>query len=171
MIIFDVGLFHSLWGIHGCVAQHLDGGYGRFAWCLCHIGALVVCLPCAFMRRPKPYFLWPLLIQVRRFVSFPWAHHGKAKNNAAKEFGSLCASFCLVFTLLNSLFQQSAYGIGLLILSLAALPRILPTFMGDLSNAPMGAILAYLVGTLMNFFLVSPGSFAFLHLFTYLRSV
>lgn len=50
--------------------------------------------------------------------------------------------------------QQSAYGIGLLILSLAALPRILPTFMGKLDNAPIGAIFVYVLGTLMNFFLL-----------------
>uniref|UniRef100_A0A914EAF8 Uncharacterized protein n=1 Tax=Acrobeloides nanus TaxID=290746 RepID=A0A914EAF8_9BILA len=111
-IIFDIGLFHSLWGIQGCVAQHLDGGYGRFAWCICHIGALLFCLPFAFASRPKPFYLWPLLI------------------------------------------QQSAYGIGLLILSLAALPRILPTFMGDLENAPLVSILAYMLGIFMNFFLL-----------------
>uniref|UniRef100_A0AC34QML8 Uncharacterized protein n=1 Tax=Panagrolaimus sp. JU765 TaxID=591449 RepID=A0AC34QML8_9BILA len=111
-IIFDIGLFHSLWGIQGCVAEHLDGGYGRFGWCICHSFCLLFCLPFAFVTRPKPFFLWPLLI------------------------------------------QQSAYGIGLLILSLAALPRILPTFMGDLSNAPLFAILFYLFGALMNYWLL-----------------
>ncbi|EPB70968.1 hypothetical protein ANCCEY_09933 [Ancylostoma ceylanicum] len=30
-VIFDVGLFHSLWGIRGCVAEYLDGGFGRLA--------------------------------------------------------------------------------------------------------------------------------------------
>uniref|UniRef100_A0A915CTI6 Uncharacterized protein n=1 Tax=Ditylenchus dipsaci TaxID=166011 RepID=A0A915CTI6_9BILA len=111
-IIFDFGLFHSLWGINGCVAQHLDGGYGRFGWCITHTMALIFCLPFAFVSRPKPYYLWPLLI------------------------------------------QQSAYGIGLLILSLAALPRVLPIFMGDLTNAPIHAIFFYTTGTLMNFFLL-----------------
>ncbi|CAD5207884.1 unnamed protein product [Bursaphelenchus xylophilus] len=111
-IIFDIGLFHSLWGIDGCVAEHLDGGYGRFGWCVTHIMVLVMCLPCAFLNRPRPFLLWPLLI------------------------------------------QQSIYGIGLLILSLAALPRILPTFMGDLNNAPMTAIFAYVIGMCMNFFLL-----------------
>jgi hypothetical protein len=67
-IIFDVGLFHSLWGISGCVAQHLDGGYGRFAWCVSHTLSLVVCLPCAFMNRPKPFYMWPLLIQVMKRI-------------------------------------------------------------------------------------------------------
>ncbi|TKR93506.1 hypothetical protein L596_007949 [Steinernema carpocapsae] len=111
-IIFDIGLFHSLWGIDGCIAQHLDGGYGRFGWCTCHTLALIFCLPFAFANRPRPIYLWPLLI------------------------------------------QQSAYGIGLLILSLAALPRVLPTFMGDLNNAPLLSILTYLVGTILNFFLL-----------------
>ncbi|CAD5205387.1 unnamed protein product [Bursaphelenchus okinawaensis] len=111
-IIFDIGLFHSLWGIDGCVAQHLDGGYGRFGWCVTHIAVFLLCLPFAFVNRPRPCFLWPLLI------------------------------------------QQSIYGIGLLILSLAALPRILPTFMGDLNNAPMTAIFTYVMGTCMNFFLL-----------------
>lgn len=64
MIIFDIGLFHSLWGIDGCVAQYLDGGYGRFVWCICHILAFFICLPMAFVSRPRPYSLWPLLIQV-----------------------------------------------------------------------------------------------------------
>uniref|UniRef100_A0A7E4UYY9 Uncharacterized protein n=1 Tax=Panagrellus redivivus TaxID=6233 RepID=A0A7E4UYY9_PANRE len=111
-IIFDIGLFHSLWGIHGCVAQHLDGGYGRFTWCISHTLVLVCCLPIAFVNRPRPQFMWPLLV------------------------------------------QQSAYGIGLLILSLAALPRILPTFMGDLKNAPIYAILFYLVGASLNYVLL-----------------
>ncbi|KAL3125947.1 hypothetical protein niasHT_009476 [Heterodera trifolii] len=110
-IIFDIGLFHNLWGISGCVAQHLDGGYGRFCWCIAHSAALLFCLPFAFVSRPKPQLLWPLLI------------------------------------------QQSAYGIGLLILSLAALPRA-AHFLGDLSNAPLKAIAFYSLGTLMNFFLL-----------------
>ncbi|EJW83921.1 hypothetical protein WUBG_05168, partial [Wuchereria bancrofti] len=63
IIIFDIGLFHSLWGIDSCVAQHLDGGYGRFMWCVCHILAFAICLPFAFVSRPRPYSLWPLLIQ------------------------------------------------------------------------------------------------------------
>ena len=50
--------------------------------------------------------------------------------------------------------QQSAYGIGLLILSLAALPRVLPTFMGNLSNAPIHAIFVYVIGACMNFLLL-----------------
>ncbi|VDK46252.1 unnamed protein product [Cylicostephanus goldi] len=62
-IIFDVGLFHSLWGIRGCVAEYLDGGFGRLAWCVSHIISLTVSLPFAFVSRPRPYFLWPLLIQ------------------------------------------------------------------------------------------------------------
>ncbi|KAI6179767.1 hypothetical protein M3Y98_00646000 [Aphelenchoides besseyi] len=111
-IIFDIGLFNSLWGISGCVAQHLDGGYGRFLWCISHTIALLINMPISFMSRPKPYYMWPLLI------------------------------------------QQSAYGIGLLILSLAALPRILPTFMGKLDNAPISAILTYFFGTMINFFLL-----------------
>uniref|UniRef100_A0A0N5CFV9 XK-related protein n=1 Tax=Strongyloides papillosus TaxID=174720 RepID=A0A0N5CFV9_STREA len=111
-IIFDVGLFHSLWGISRCVAEHLDGGYGRFLWCLCHTFALLFCLPFAFVQRPKPQTLWPLLI------------------------------------------QQSAYGVGLLILSLAALPKILPTFMGDITKAPVASIMFYLFGSSMNFFLL-----------------
>uniref|UniRef100_A0A914HNS0 legumain n=1 Tax=Globodera rostochiensis TaxID=31243 RepID=A0A914HNS0_GLORO len=110
-IIFDIGLFHNLWGISGCVAQHLDGGYGRFCWCIAHSAALLFCLPLAFVSRPKPNWLWPLLI------------------------------------------QQSAYGVGMLILSLAALPRA-AHFLGDLSNAPVKAIVFYSLGTLMNFFLL-----------------
>jgi hypothetical protein len=111
-IIFDVGLFHSLWGIQGCVAQHLDGGYGRFGWCIAHIFAFCFSLPFAFCSHPKPRLLWPLLI------------------------------------------MQSIYGIGLLILSLAALPRVLPTFMGDIGNAPIGAILVYVFGAAMNYMLL-----------------
>ncbi|VDL78750.1 unnamed protein product [Nippostrongylus brasiliensis] len=63
-VIFDIGLFHSLWGIRGCVAEYLDGGFGRLAWCVSHIISLAVSLPFAFVSRPRPCFLWPLLIQV-----------------------------------------------------------------------------------------------------------
>uniref|UniRef100_A0A0R3S501 G_PROTEIN_RECEP_F1_2 domain-containing protein n=1 Tax=Elaeophora elaphi TaxID=1147741 RepID=A0A0R3S501_9BILA len=112
IIIFDIGLFHSLWGIDSCVAQHLDGGYGRCMWCICHILAFVICLPFAFVSRPRPYSLWPLLI------------------------------------------QQSAYGVGLLILSLAALPRVLPTFTGDQNSASLFSVSIYAAGASLNFFLL-----------------
>ncbi|VIO97323.1 Uncharacterized protein BM_BM8377 [Brugia malayi] len=112
IIIFDIGLFHSLWGIDSCVAQHLDGGYGRFMWCVCHILAFAICLPFAFVSRPRPYSLWPLLI------------------------------------------QQSAYGVGLLILSLAALPRVLPTFTGDQNSASLLSVSIYATGASLNFFLL-----------------
>ncbi|KAL7073935.1 hypothetical protein ACQ4LE_006856 [Meloidogyne hapla] len=110
-IIYDIGLFHHLWGITGCVAQHLDGGYGRFCWCIAHILALLICLPFAFSSRPRPYWLWPLLI------------------------------------------QQSAYGVGMLILSLAAFPKA-AQLIGDLQNAPIRPLIFYTFGTLMNFFLL-----------------
>ncbi|KAF7633902.1 C-CAP/cofactor C-like domain-containing protein, partial [Meloidogyne graminicola] len=110
-IIYDIGLFHNLWGITGCVAQHLDGGYGRFCWCIAHIFALIICLPFAFCSRPRPYCLWPLLI------------------------------------------QQSAYGVGMLILSLAAFPKA-AQLIGDLQNAPLRPISFYIFGTLLNFFLL-----------------
>ncbi|VDN08444.1 unnamed protein product [Thelazia callipaeda] len=112
IIIFDIGLFHSLWGIESCVAQHLDGGYGRCVWCICHTLAFLICLPFAFISRPRPYYLWPLLI------------------------------------------QQSAYGVGLLILSLAALPRVLPTFTGDQNSASVLSVLIYAIGVSLNFFLL-----------------
>ncbi|KHN79101.1 hypothetical protein Tcan_11143 [Toxocara canis] len=112
IIIFDIGLFHSLWGIDSCVAQHLDGGYGRFGWCFFHIAAFVISLPFAFVSRPKPYSLWPLLI------------------------------------------QQSAYGVGLLILSLAALPRVLPTFTGDRNSASLFSVSVYAAGASLNFLLL-----------------
>ncbi|EFO24384.1 hypothetical protein LOAG_04099 [Loa loa] len=112
IIIFDIGLFHSLWGIDSCVAQHLDGGYGRCIWCVCHILAFVICLPFAFVSRPRPYSLWPLLI------------------------------------------QQSAYGVGLLILSLAALPKVLPTFTGDQNSASLFSVSIYAAGASLNFFLL-----------------
>uniref|UniRef100_A0A915CIK2 Uncharacterized protein n=1 Tax=Parascaris univalens TaxID=6257 RepID=A0A915CIK2_PARUN len=112
IIIFDIGLFHSLWGIDSCVAQHLDGGYGRFGWCFFHIVAFIICLPFAFVSRPKPSSLWPLLI------------------------------------------QQSAYGVGLLILSLAALPRVLPTFTGERNSASLFSVSVYAAGASLNFLLL-----------------
>lgn len=113
VIIFDVGLFHSLWGIEGCVAEHLDGGYGRFFWCICHTFALLSFLPVALcIKRPTPMMLSPLLI------------------------------------------QQSAYGVGLLILSLAALPRVLPALMGDWNSIQFFPILVYSVGAGLNFLLL-----------------
>ncbi|WKX88040.1 hypothetical protein Q1695_008003 [Nippostrongylus brasiliensis] len=110
-VIFDIGLFHSLWGIRGCVAEYLDGGFGRLAWCVSHIISLAVSLPFAFVSRPRPCFLWPLLI------------------------------------------QQSAYGIGLLILLIAALPRILPQLM-EPHAVPVVPISVYIFGTMLNFFLL-----------------
>uniref|UniRef100_A0A1I7X192 Ovule protein n=1 Tax=Heterorhabditis bacteriophora TaxID=37862 RepID=A0A1I7X192_HETBA len=68
-IIFDVGLFSSLWGIRGCVAEYLDGGFGRLAWCISHIISLFVSLPFAFSSRPRPCYLWPLLIQSPEYNS------------------------------------------------------------------------------------------------------
>ncbi|PIO69963.1 homeobox domain protein [Teladorsagia circumcincta] len=67
-VIFDIGLFHSLWGIRGCVAEYLDGGFGRLVWCVTHIISLTVSLPFAFVSRPRPCFLWPLLIQNKRIT-------------------------------------------------------------------------------------------------------
>lgn len=110
-MIFDIGLFHSLWGIRGCVAEYLDGGFGRLAWCVSHIISLAVSLPFAFVSRPRPCFLWPLLI------------------------------------------QQSAYGVGLLILLIAALPRILPQLM-EPHAVPVVPISVYICGTMLNFFLL-----------------
>lgn len=63
-IIFDLGLFHVLWGIQGCVAEYMDGGFGRLGWCLSHSLCLLVSLPLPFVRRPRPCLLWPLLVQV-----------------------------------------------------------------------------------------------------------
>ncbi|CAI4225311.1 unnamed protein product [Auanema sp. JU1783] len=110
-VIFDVGLLHSLWGIRGCVAEYLDGGLGRLLWCISHCLSLLFSLPFAFASRPRPYCLWPLLV------------------------------------------QQSVYGIGLLILFLAALPRILPLIIEPMS-APLIAIVVYIAGTTGNFFLL-----------------
>ncbi|PIO73759.1 hypothetical protein TELCIR_04259 [Teladorsagia circumcincta] len=110
-VIFDIGLFHSLWGIRGCVAEYLDGGFGRLVWCVTHIISLTVSLPFAFVSRPRPCFLWPLLI------------------------------------------QQSAYGVGLLILLIAALPRILPQLM-EPQAVPVVPISVYICGTMLNFFLL-----------------
>ncbi|EJW83281.1 hypothetical protein WUBG_05816, partial [Wuchereria bancrofti] len=49
---------------------------------------------------------------------------------------------------------QSAYGVGLLILSLAALPRVLPTFTGDQNSASLLSVSIYATGASLNFFLL-----------------
>ncbi|PAV82537.1 hypothetical protein WR25_08216 [Diploscapter pachys] len=62
-VIFDIGLFHSLWGIRGCIAEYLDGGFFRFIWCVSHASSLISSVPVAYIRHPRPTYLWPLLIQ------------------------------------------------------------------------------------------------------------
>uniref|UniRef100_A0A5S6QXG2 G-protein coupled receptors family 1 profile domain-containing protein n=1 Tax=Trichuris muris TaxID=70415 RepID=A0A5S6QXG2_TRIMR len=42
VIVFDYGLFNQLLGTDKCVANHLDGGYIRFVWCLVQLGTLVL---------------------------------------------------------------------------------------------------------------------------------
>ncbi|CCD68047.2 L-serine-phosphatidylethanolamine phosphatidyltransferase [Caenorhabditis elegans] len=108
-VIFDIRLFHYLWGIRGCVAEYLDGGFGRLLWCVSHCLTLVFSIPVTFISHPKPCLFWPLL------------------------------------------FQQSAYGICLLVLLLAALPRIV-VVLASPQAAPLIPILFYLVGTALNFF-------------------
>ncbi|CAD6184538.1 unnamed protein product [Caenorhabditis auriculariae] len=108
-VIFDVRLFHYLWGIRGCVAEYLDGGFGRLAWCISHSTSLLFSLPVAFISHPRPCYFWPLLV------------------------------------------QQSAYGICLLILLLAALPRIVVLLAAPYA-APLAPILFYFFGTSLNFF-------------------
>lgn len=108
-VIFDIRLFHYLWGIRGCVAEYLDGGFGRLLWCVSHCLTLVFSIPVTFLHHPKPCLFWPLLL------------------------------------------QQSAYGICLLVLLLAALPRIVVVLAAP-QAAPLIPILFYLVGTTLNFF-------------------
>uniref|UniRef100_A0A0N5AUQ5 G_PROTEIN_RECEP_F1_2 domain-containing protein n=1 Tax=Syphacia muris TaxID=451379 RepID=A0A0N5AUQ5_9BILA len=133
IIIFDIGLFHSLWDIESCVAQHLDGGY-----------ALLISLPFAFVSRPPPCALWPLLIQLV-FLLFTTCIDKLQKKLITKQGPSSLFYFWL---------QQSAYGIGLLILSLSALPRILPIFTGYSNGASLFALAVYIFGTAMNSFLL-----------------
>ncbi|KAF1769279.1 hypothetical protein GCK72_001095 [Caenorhabditis remanei] len=108
-VIFDIRLFHYLWGIRGCVAEYLDGGFGRLLWCVSHCLTLFFSIPVTFLAHPKPCLFWPLL------------------------------------------FQQSAYGICLLVLLLAALPRIVVVLAAP-QAAPLLPIIFYLVGTTLNFF-------------------
>ncbi|CAI2308008.1 unnamed protein product [Caenorhabditis sp. 36 PRJEB53466] len=108
-VIFDIRLFHYLWGIRGCVAEYLDGGFGRLLWCVSHCLTLIFSIPVTFLSHPRPYLFWPLL------------------------------------------FQQSAYGICLLVLLLAALPRIVIVLAAP-QAAPLVPILFYFLGTALNFF-------------------
>ncbi|CAJ0964104.1 unnamed protein product, partial [Mesorhabditis belari] len=62
VIIFDAGLLKALWGIDGCLAEYMDGGFGRLAWCLIHAVSLISSLPFACTEHPKPANLWPLLV-------------------------------------------------------------------------------------------------------------
>ncbi|CAB3408961.1 unnamed protein product [Caenorhabditis bovis] len=108
-VIFDIRLFHYLWGIRGCVAEYLDGGFGRLAWCVSHSTSLIFSMPATFAAHPKPFYFYPLLV------------------------------------------QQSAYGICLLVLLLAALPRIVVALASP-HAAPLIPILFYFIGTALNFF-------------------
>jgi hypothetical protein len=115
IIIFDVGLFYQLWNIPNCIAVELDGGYGRFMWCISHTFALTTFMIVAICcRRPQPHLLYPMLI------------------------------------------QQSMYGVGLLILSLAGLPKVLPLFVGSATwtTELFVAIFVYIFGATINFFLL-----------------
>ncbi|CAJ0574572.1 unnamed protein product, partial [Mesorhabditis spiculigera] len=62
MIIFDFGLMRRVLGTDECVANYLDGGYMRFAWCFQHASALSLALM-ALLCCPRPiWLLWPALM-------------------------------------------------------------------------------------------------------------
>uniref|UniRef100_A0A7E4US06 7TM_GPCR_Srx domain-containing protein n=1 Tax=Panagrellus redivivus TaxID=6233 RepID=A0A7E4US06_PANRE len=68
IIIFDFGLMHRILGTTECVANYLDGGYMRSAWCVEQASALmllIVILLCI----PRPvWLLWPALLMQSSYV-------------------------------------------------------------------------------------------------------
>lgn len=59
IIIFDFGLMHRILGTTECVANYLDGGYMRCAWCVQQASALVL-LIVVLLCIPRPvWLLWP----------------------------------------------------------------------------------------------------------------
>ncbi|CAJ0937101.1 unnamed protein product, partial [Mesorhabditis belari] len=62
IMIFDFGLMRRVLGTTECVANYLDGGYMRFAWCFQHVSALSLALM-ALLCCPRPiWLLWPALM-------------------------------------------------------------------------------------------------------------
>ncbi|CDW56130.1 hypothetical protein TTRE_0000440501 [Trichuris trichiura] len=59
VIVFDYGLFHQLLGTDKCVANHLDGGYIRFIWCLVQLGTLILLQVTCLLKIEKPALLRP----------------------------------------------------------------------------------------------------------------
>ena len=63
VIIFDFGLFNRLIPkLNLCLANYMDGGYGRFMWCISQTLAIVSLLVLPFISKPKPYHMWPVMI-------------------------------------------------------------------------------------------------------------
>lgn len=61
IIIFDFGLFQQILGVQECIANYLDGGYLRCAWCVGQILAIIIVLTVPFLRIARSWLLWPLL--------------------------------------------------------------------------------------------------------------
>uniref|UniRef100_A0A915HNG6 Uncharacterized protein n=1 Tax=Romanomermis culicivorax TaxID=13658 RepID=A0A915HNG6_ROMCU len=62
IIIFDFGLFEKLWGIQECIANHIDGGYLRFVWCISQILVIILfLLTICCLEKPRPILLTPIL--------------------------------------------------------------------------------------------------------------
>uniref|UniRef100_A0A914YB27 Uncharacterized protein n=1 Tax=Panagrolaimus superbus TaxID=310955 RepID=A0A914YB27_9BILA len=59
IIIFDFGLMHRILGTTECVANYLDGGYMRCAWCIEQASALILLIVVLFCIPRPVWLLWP----------------------------------------------------------------------------------------------------------------
>ncbi|KRZ80631.1 hypothetical protein T10_5576, partial [Trichinella papuae] len=111
IVIYDFGLFHRLWGISECIANYLDGGYLRLAWCVSYLSTMLLLVLYLYMsdKRPPVYLMWPALA------------------------------------------MQSTYSIGLLILTLSALPKLLRYVFVNIDRTVILLLTIFSSGVLINF--------------------
>ncbi len=63
VIIFDFGLFYRLIpNLDQCLANYMDGGYGRFMWCISQTLAVLTLLIIPFISKPQRFHMWPVMI-------------------------------------------------------------------------------------------------------------
>ncbi|OUC49626.1 zinc finger, C3HC4 type [Trichinella nativa] len=111
IVIYDFGLFHRLWGISECIANYLDGGYLRLAWCVSYLSTMLLLALYLYIsdKRPPVYLMWPALA------------------------------------------MQSTYSIGLLILTLSALPKLLRYVFVNIDRTVILLLTIFSSGILINF--------------------
>lgn len=110
IIIFDYGLNMYLLGTQECVANYMDGGYGRSLWCVGHTSAIFLLLCALLCSRPNLIFFYPAIL------------------------------------------QQSIYALGLVVLTLATLPKLLVAVFAEPKPHVLLLIFIFFVGMVFTWF-------------------